>query len=178
VDGFPIHFIHKRGIGPKPLPIILSHGWPDSFLRYQKIILYLSDPRRYGGDPADAFDVVVPSLPGFGFSRLPEGKSLKNLQIADLWAKLMSVHLGYQTFAAGGGDIGSGVSRCIAERYPEKILGLHLTDIGIVRSILASPDDPLNAAELAYKREATQWMVQKGGYMTIQSTKPQTISYA
>jgi pimeloyl-ACP methyl ester carboxylesterase len=178
VDGFPIHFIHERGIGPKPLPIILSHGWPDSFLRYQKIILALSDPGRYGGDPADAFDVVVPSLPGFGFSKSREGKSLNNLQIADLWVKLMAEHLGYPTFAAGGGDVGSGVSRYIAERHPEKIVGLHVTDIGIIRAILASPDNSLDAAELTYKREATQWMVQEGGYMTIQSTKPQTLSYA
>jgi pimeloyl-ACP methyl ester carboxylesterase len=177
VDGIDVHFVHQRGMGPDPLPIILTHGWPDSYIRYQKIIPLLTDPARYGGDPGDSFDVIVPSLPGFGFSGCPDHSGVNNSRVSELWAKLMTEELGYKKFAAGGGDMGSGVTRYLALNHPELLVGIHLTDIGIIRNLLASNDETaLSEEELQYKRSAQAWIAQEGGYMSIQSTKPQTLA--
>lgn len=177
VDGVEVHFIHERGKGPHPIPIILTHGWPDSFLRYRKIIPLLTDPARYGGNPEDAFDVIVPSVPGFGFSSCSDGSSISNCGVAGIWAKLMTEELGYNTFAAAGGDIGSGVTRYLAANHPELLIGIHLTDIGIIRGLMAAPDQELSEEEQRYKREAQDWISREGAYMSIQSTKPQTLAY-
>ncbi len=177
VDGIDVHFVHERGKGPNPLPIILTHGWPDSFIRYKKIIPLLTDPARYGGDPADSFDVIVPSLPGFGFSSRPEHSGINNFRVSELWAKLMTKELGYRRFAAAGGDIGSGVTRYLALNHPELLVGIHLTDIGIIRNLMTSDEAGLAKEELDYKRSAQQWIAQEGAYMSIQSTKPQTLVY-
>jgi epoxide hydrolase-like protein len=101
IDGLGVHFIHERGKGDDPLPIILTHGYPDSFLRFSKVIPMLTDPESHGGDPADAFDVVVPSLPGYGFSDKPTKPGM-TFKIADLWASLMTDMLGYERYAAHG----------------------------------------------------------------------------
>lgn len=178
VDGIDVHFIHERGKGPSPLPIILTHGWPDSYLRYQKIIPLLTDPARYGGDPEDSFDVIVPSLPGFGFSSCPDYRGINNFRVSEVWAKLMTEALGYRKFAAAGGDIGSGVTRYLASNHPELLFGIHLTDIGIIKSLLNLNDQAeLSGEELQYKRSAQEWISREGGYMTLQSTKPQTLAY-
>jgi pimeloyl-ACP methyl ester carboxylesterase len=129
VDGFGIHFIHERGKGPDPMPIILTHGWPDSFYRFHKVIPMLTEPARYGGDPADSFDVIVPSLPGYGFSDRPAERGMTESRIADLWARLMTEELGYERFAAQGGDIGSGVTQQLALAHPGSLTGIHLTDV-------------------------------------------------
>ncbi|WP_311080786.1 epoxide hydrolase [Paenibacillus polymyxa] len=128
IDGIDVHFVHERGKGPSPLPLILTHGWPDSYLRYQKIIPLLTDPASYGGDPADAFDVIVPSLPGFGFSGRPAHAGAYNFRVAEMWAKLMTEELGYDRFGAAGGDIGSGVTRYLASSHPGQLVGIHRTD--------------------------------------------------
>jgi len=179
VDGIDIHFVHERGKGPNPLPIILTHGWPDSFIRYRKIIPLLTDPARYGGSPEDSFDVIVPSVPGFGFSGRPDRTGVNNCVVGELWAKLMTKKLGYDKFAAGGGDIGSGVTRYLALKHPECLIGIHLTDIGIIRNLLTAqnPSD-LSEEERLYKKTAQEWIAQEGGYISIQSTKPQTLAYA
>ncbi|QLY77991.1 epoxide hydrolase family protein [Clostridium intestinale] len=179
IDGIDIHFIYKKGKGPNPLPIILTHGWPDSFIRYQKIIPLLTDPASYGRDPKDSFDVVVPSIPGFGFSSPLKRDGINNYIVSKLWAKLMTEKLGYKKFAAAGGDIGSGVTRYLALNHPELLVGIHLTDIGIIRELLSSNNDisKLSEEELNYKKNALKWISDEGGYMSIQSTKPQTISY-
>ncbi|MBW4847849.1 MAG: epoxide hydrolase [Lachnospiraceae bacterium] len=178
IDGITVHFIHERGKGPCPLPIILTHGWPDSYLRYRKIIPLLTDPARYGGDPEDSFDVIVPSLPGFGFSSRPEHGGVNNCSVSELWSKLMTEKLGYKKFAAAGGDMGSGVTRYLALNHPELLYGIHLTDIGIIRNLVYTKDqEDLSEEELQYKRNAQEWISNEGAYMTIQSTKPQTISY-
>ncbi len=130
IDGLGLHFIHERGKGLDPLPIILTHGWPDSFYRYHKIIPLLADPAAYGGDPADSFDVIVPSMPGYGFSDRTHERGMTPARIADLWARLMTDVLGYRRFAAGGGDIGSEVSQFLALRHPGPVVSLHLTDTG------------------------------------------------
>jgi microsomal epoxide hydrolase len=178
VDGLSIHFIHERGVGPSPLPIILTHGWPDSFTRYQKIIPLLTDPASHGGDPMDSFDVIVPSIPGFGFSSRPNLRGVNSFQVAELWAKLMTKELGYPRFAAAGGDIGSGVTRYLAAAHPELLVGIHLTDIGILRDLLApSGRTDLTERELRYRSIATEWIAREGAYMSLQSTKPQTLAY-
>src|SRR5206468_1836990 len=106
VDGVGIHFIHERGQGDRPLPLVLTHGYPDSFLRFVKLIPLLTDPAAHGGDPIDAFDVVVPSLPGYGFSDKP-AKPGATFHVGDLWHTLMTEEMGYERYAAQGGDWGS-----------------------------------------------------------------------
>ena len=178
IDGIDIHFIWEKGKGENPTPIILTHGWPDSFLRYKKIINKLTDPARFGGNPNDSFDVIIPSLPGFGFSDKPEHSGFNNARVAELWVKLMTEKLGYTKFAAAGGDIGSGVTRYMALNHPKLLIGIHLTDVGIIRDLLMAPDESkLSTAEITYKKTAQQWMAQEAGYISIQSTKPQTLSY-
>ncbi|WP_025719295.1 epoxide hydrolase family protein [Paenibacillus sp. 1-18] len=178
INGIDVHFVHECGKGPNPIPIILTHGWPDSYLRYQKIIPLLTDPASYGGDPKDSFDVIVPSLPGFGFSSSPDHPGVNNYQVSEMWAKLMTKELGYGKFAAAGGDIGSGVTRYLASNHPELLFGIHLTDIGIIRDLLTSHEQvKLSEEELQYKKRALEWISLEGGYMSIQSTRPQTLAY-
>jgi pimeloyl-ACP methyl ester carboxylesterase len=128
VGGLKIHFIHERGEGPNPLPLIVTHGWPGSFAEMTKIIPMLAHPGRYGGDPRDAFDVVVPSMPGFGFSEASMRPGLNLWRIGDLWAELMQ-GLGYQRFGAQGGDFGAGVSTVLGLNHAEHLIGIHLNYI-------------------------------------------------
>jgi len=106
VDGLGIHFVHERGKGPDLPPLLLTHGWPDSFYRFHKLIPMLTDPERFGGDPEDSFDVIVPSVPGYGFSDRPRERGMGGRQTADLFAKLMRDVIGYERFAAHGGTSG------------------------------------------------------------------------
>lgn len=178
IDGIDVHFVHERGKGSNPLPLILTHGWPDSYLRYQKVIPLLTDPASYGGNPEDSFDVIVPSVPGFGFSSRPKQPGVNNKRVADMWAKLMTEELGYPKFGAAGGDVGSGVTRYLAANHPELLYGIHLTDIGIIRDLMSAADEAkLSEEERRYKQAASAWVAQEGGYMSIQSTRPQTLAY-
>jgi pimeloyl-ACP methyl ester carboxylesterase len=127
IDGVPIHFVHVRGVGPHPLPIILSHGWPWTFWDYRKLIGPLTDPAAHGGDPADAFDVVVPSLPGFAFSNPLPRTGVSWLDTADMWAVLMRDALGYRRFIAAGADWGTFISSQLGHKYPELVAGVHVT---------------------------------------------------
>ena len=127
IDGVPVHFQHVKGVGPNPTPIILSHGWPWTFWDWHKVIGPLTDPTAHGGQPEDAFDVVVPSLPGFGFSVPLGGTGFGARRIADLWHTLMRDVLGYERFAVGGGDWGSTISGEVAHGYPESVIGAWLT---------------------------------------------------
>ena len=129
-----IHVVHARAVAPQhpALPLVLSHGWPDSFWRYTKLIPLLTDPGAFGADPADAFDVVVPDAPGFGYSDRPTGAPLDSVAVAGLWAELMSV-LGYRRFGAAGGDIGSHISRYLALDHPDRVVAVHRTDGGLPR---------------------------------------------
>ena len=176
LNGLSIHFIHERGKGPNPLPIILTHGWPDSFYRMHKIIPMLTDPESFGGNAADSFDVIVPSIPGFGFSdpvRKP-GSTVK--QTAELWDSLMRDVLGYQHYAAAGGDWGSPISQLLALNNPASVIGIHLTDIGFQATMNLDPSS-LTPVEQEYLRARQQRFFQEGGYVMIQSTKPQTLAY-
>jgi pimeloyl-ACP methyl ester carboxylesterase len=173
-----IHFIHKQGTGPSPLPLILTHGWPGSFAEMEQIIPLLTDPGAHGADPVDAFDVVIPSLPGYGFSAAPSRPGVGSRRIAQLWNALMQ-GLGYSHFAAQGGDIGAGVSVWMARLFPDTLLGAHLNYIpGSYRPSLGAADTPVSPAEKAYLEQVAAWLSTEGGYGHMHSTKPQTLSYA
>ena len=180
LDGQHIHFIHMRGKGPNPTPILLLHGWPDSFYRFHKIVPLLTDPASYGGNPEDSFDVIVPSLPGFGFSDRPNfSGGMKSLRAASSLSKLMTEGLGYQRYAVGGGDIGGRVARLLALAHSEQVLGIHLTDIGFPGEITFPPEVPNpSPAEGRFLGSVGMWFFQEGAYAALQTTKPQTISYA
>lgn len=177
IDGLGIHFIHERGKGPNPTPLLLTHGWPDSFYRFHKIIPMLTDPERFGGRAEDSFDVVVPSIPGYGFSERPKERGVDDAKTADIFAKLMTNVLGYRKFGAHGGDVGSGVTEKLANSRPESVSAIHLTDIPYIHLFTVSPED-LSEAEREYLRRGHQWSSEEGAYAMLQSTKPQTPTYA
>ena len=175
IDGFGVHFIHERGKEPNPMPIILAHGWPSSFSEMVKLIPLLTDPASHGGDPADSFDVIVPSLPGFGFSDRPDQRGMTLDRTADLWARLMTETLGYSRFAVTGEDFGAMALRQLALKHPDLLYGLHLTYIGYAQSL--PPQDNLSEAEQHYLNTTQQWSFKEGAYAMIQSTKPQSLAY-
>src|SRR5215471_3923070 len=123
-----IHFIHERGHGKDPIPLILTHGWPGSFIEMLKVIPMLTDPDTYGGDAEDSFDVIVPSLPGYGFSEPPFEQGMNTIRIAELWVELLQ-ELGYGWFAAQGGDWGAYVATALGLHYPHRVRGIHLNHI-------------------------------------------------
>lgn len=176
IDGVPIHFVHAKGKGPNPMPLVINHGWPWTFWDMRKIIGPLSDPGAYGGDPTDAFDVVAPSLPGFAFSSPITKPGVFFTPAADLWVKLMA-QLGYERFATQGGDIGAILSTMLGHRHPDKVIGVHL------HLLLPSGSHAPEAAdyapeELAWGMKTADFMAEKSAYMAIQRTRPMTISYA
>ena len=177
VDGLDIHFIHERGVGPAPMPLVITHGWPSCFFEMTKIIPLLADPGRHGGDPADAFDVVAPSLPGYGFSQASHEPGMQVQKVADLWAKLMTENLGYPRFAAQGGDIGTGVTARLGYGHSDKLYGIHLTSVTRPTPYLGPGSRPLTDAEDALVKQRDRWFMDEGGYNHIQGTKPQTLSY-
>ena len=178
IDGNPIHFIHVRGKGPNPIPIMLNHGWPWTFWDLRKLIGPLTDPAAYGGDPAHSFDVIVPSLPGFGFSTPLQRTGVDFCKTADMWVELMT-RLGYDRFATYGGDWGAIISTQLGHKYADRLIGIHLS--------LTLPLDffsvPLPGAEL-YGPEEAGWYEKsqhffqtKSGYSAIQATQPQTLAF-
>ena len=176
-EGFGIHFIHERGKGPAPLPLILTHGWPGSFLEMLKVIPMLTDPARFGGDPADSFDVVVPSLPGYGYSDRPATSGINSFRIAELWTRLMQ-ELGYSRFAAQGGDIGASVTTLLGLRHADRVVGIHLNYIpGSYRPYL-EPDTQVAPVEQAFLDDADRWYAERGGYSHLQRTTPLTAAYS
>ncbi|MFE2735479.1 epoxide hydrolase family protein [Streptomyces sp. NPDC059349] len=127
VDGVPVHFMRRPGAGPDPTPLILTHGWPWTFWHWSKVVDPLADPAAFGGDPADAFDVIVPSLPGFGFSApLRDHPDMNFWKVADLWHTLMTDTLGHTRYAAGGCDIGALVTGQLGHKYADELLGIHI----------------------------------------------------
>jgi len=177
VDGLNIHFIHERGKGPNPIPLIITHGWPSCFFEMTKIIPLLSDPASHGGDAADSFDVVAPSLPGFGFSDHAQDRGMEVQRVAGMWNKLMTQNLGYPRFAAQGGDIGSGVTSRLGFAHAGSLFGIHLTSITRPTPYLGPGCAPVTAAEQALIDQRERWFQEEGGYNHIQGTKPQTLAY-
>lgn len=171
-----IHFVHQRGVGPDPMPLVLTHGWPGSFIEMQRIIPLLTDPASHGGDPADAFDVVVPSLPGYTFSAPFSQTGMGPYEIAGLWQQLMA-GLGYERFAAQGGDIGAGVSTWLGVRFPERLTGIHLNYIpGSYRPPLGEIEPPQTEEEKAFLQRAAAFGDAEGAYAHLQRTKPQSLA--
>lgn len=127
VDGVPLHFVHERGAGPDPVPLVLTHGWPWTFWDYHQLIRPLADPARFGGDPADSFNVVVVSMPGFGFSSPLLRTGMNAWRAADPIHTLMTEVLGYRRFGAQGGDWGATTTAQLGHKFPESVLGIHLT---------------------------------------------------
>lgn len=178
VDGQAIHFIHQQGAGPSPMPLVLTHGWPGSFVEMEHLIPLLADPGAHGGDPADAFHVVVPSLPGYGFSPAPSHAGVSSREIAMLWHGLM-VGLGYARFGAQGGDIGAGVSMWLARLFPDTLSGIHLNYIpGSYRPPSDDTAPPVTADEQAFLDRASAWSAMEGAYAALHGTKPQTLAFS
>lgn len=167
LGGLTVHFFYIPSPHKGAMPLLLTHGWPDSFLRYAKVFPLLSE-----------YDLVVPSLPGFAFSTLPPKGFLNNADVAELWHRLMTEVLGYREYVAAGGDMGRGVTCYLAARYPREVKGIHLTDVGFVRELAAAADESLTPDELNYKRKANEWQRMEGAYINIHSTKPQTLAYS
>ena len=175
VAGIDLHFIHEEGRGPAPLPLLLSHGWPGSIWEFHKIIPMLTDPARFGGDPRDAFTVVAPSLPGYGFSFAPGQPRFGVTEIADAFATLMTDVLGYGRFAAQGGDWGGFITSRLGVAYPERLAGIHVNLLSLRRD-LPRPKDP-TPEERTYLDDLGAWLREETGYQWIQGTKPQTLAF-
>jgi pimeloyl-ACP methyl ester carboxylesterase len=176
VDDTTVHFIHERARateGNAPLPLVLTHGYPDSFVRFLKIIPMLTDPQAHGGDAADAFDVVVPSLPGYGFSDRPTRGGL-TFRIGDIWHKLMTEVLGYERYAAHGGDWGGTVTEQLARSHPQSVVGVHLTDVPFWH-LFQKPHDPSRNEESFFARN-DKWIMAEGAYAMIQGTRPYSLA--
>jgi microsomal epoxide hydrolase len=173
LDGGRVHFIHERGRGPDPLPLILTHGFPDSFLRFAKVIPMLADPASHGGDSADAFDVVVPSLPGYAFSDAASETGM-TFRVGDLWHRLMTERLGYEHFAAHGGDWGSFVTEILARDHADSVVGIHLTDVPFYHSF-QKPDDASDK-EKKYLARIAKFTQKEGAYALIQGSQPQAVA--
>ena len=177
IDGLGIHFIHEKGKGPRPMPLVITHGWPGSFFEMYKIIPLLTDPGSNGGDPADSFDVVAPSMPGYGFSDHTSEPGMHVLRISDLWNKLMTEGLKYDRFGAHGGDWGASVTAYLGSAYPQNVIGIHVTSMVRPTPYLGPGSRALTEAEKEHMQQREHWLAAEGGYSRIQSTKPQTLSF-
>ncbi len=164
VDGFGIHAVHQRSRHEDAGALLLLHGWPDSFLRYRKVLPLLED-----------FHLVVPSLPGYGFSDRPTRPGYSSERFADIMAGLMT-ELGYDRFLVSGGDVGSGVAEGLGARHAERLAGIHLTDVPYWHLLTVDPSE-LSEPERAYLRAGRQWQMREGAYALMQSTKPMTAAY-
>ncbi|MSQ59863.1 MAG: epoxide hydrolase [Betaproteobacteria bacterium] len=175
VAGTDVHFIHEEGRGPKPVPLLLSHGWPGSVLEFHKLIPMLTDPARFGGDPADAFTVIAPSLPGYTLSFKSGQKRFAIEDIAATFATLMTEVLGYERFAAQGGDWGAFVTSRLGYAHPRNVMGIHLNLLTVRRDpkMLENPTDE----EKKFLDELNHFLKEETGYQWIQGTKPTTLSY-
>ncbi len=174
IDGLDIHFLHVRSPQADALPLVMTHGWPGSIIEFRKVIGPLTDPVAHGGDAADAFHVVCPSLPGFGFSGKPASPGWGIERIADAWDQLMS-RLGYTRYGAQGGDWGSGVTAQLGIRHPGNVAGIHLNMVG------ARPDPATMNDLTEQEKDALAAMKHyqefDSGYSKEQSTRPQTVGY-
>ena len=170
-----VHFLHVPGKGPNPCPLLLMHGWPGSVFEFLDLIPRLTDPARFGGDPADAFTVVAPSLPGYGLSFRPGQKRFGIEEIADCLADLMTETLGYRRFAAQGGDWGGITASRMGYAHADKLIGVHVNLLAVRREpgMLTDP----TREERKYLDELAHWLREETGYQWIQGTRPQTLSF-
>ena len=172
IDGIDIHFIHEKGSGSNPKPLLLNHGWPGSIVEFLDIIDQLAHPENYGGNIQDGFDVVVPSLPGYGFSGRPS-RPIGPRKMASIFNSLMTNSLGYEKYISQGGDFGGTICTWLAYDFPESLLGIHINIL-----ITRHPDGPQTKEEIEWQERFKLEQRIEDGYRTQQSTKPQTLSYA
>jgi microsomal epoxide hydrolase len=175
LGGIDVHFVHEPGRGPAPMPLLMSHGWPGSIAEFERIIPMLTDPVAFGADPADAFTVVAPSLPGYGFSYRPGQPRFDVAAMADVFAALMTDVLGYRRFAAQGGDWGAFVTTRLGIAHAARLAGIHVTLLAMRRDPPAP--GPVSDEERAFQEELRRWQHQETGYQWIQGTRPQTLAY-
>jgi pimeloyl-ACP methyl ester carboxylesterase len=176
LHGIDLHYLHVQGKGPAPLPLLLLHGWPGSVFEFIDIIPRLTDPARFGGDPADAFTVVAPSLPGYGLSFRPGQKRFSVQEMADCVADLMTGVLGHRRFAVQGGDWGASIGSTLGFTHADHLIGLHLNFL-MVRRDPALPPNPTDE-EQRYAAELATFLAEEAGYQWIQGTRPQTLAFA
>lgn len=172
--GIDLHFIHEPGKGPAPMPLLLSHGWPGSVVEFKRLLPMLTDPARFGADPADAFTVVAPSLPGYTLSFAAGQPRFGVIEIADTFASLMTDVLGYQRFGAQGGDWGAFVTSRLGYQFPDRLLGIHINLLSVRRD--ASIKDP-TPEERRFLDQLAHWLKEETGYQWIQGTRPTTLSF-
>jgi epoxide hydrolase len=174
IDGATVHFLHLRSPEPGAFPLLLTHGWPGSFVEFLDVIGPLSDPAGHGHDRADAFDLVIPSIPGFGFSGPTRERGWDVARIAKAWVELMS-RLGYHRYGTQGGDWGSAISRAVAAAVPDRVAGVHV-------NYLVTPPSPagpeLTPEEGSRLAKVQEYLARPAGYWRIQATRPQTLAYA
>jgi len=171
IGGIKMHFIQEKGSGPKPMPLLITHGWPGSIVEFLNIIEKLAHPERFGGKEEDAFDVIVPSLPGFGFSG-PPNRPIGPRKIAEILNSLMTKRLGYKKYLAQGGDWGGTISNWIAHDHYKNCSAIHINFLS-----MRLYDGPQNKEEEKWHEEFTKGQEMEEGYRTQQATKPQTLSY-
>ena len=175
VSGLDVHFVHEKGKGPNSIPLIITHGWPSTFAEMIDIIPMLTDPESYGGDPNDSFDVIVPSMPGYGFSEKPAAPGINPRVIAQMWVDLMTKTLGYKKFVAQGGDWGAAITTALGTNHHDCVQSIHLTmsstGIDVPDNVVLTDD------EKKFLEHRHWWQEEEGAYGHIQRTRPQTLSY-
>lgn len=171
IDGTKIHFLHVKGKGKKSVPLIITHGWPGSFLEMNKLIIPLTT------NPEFSFDLIIPSIPGFGFSQKINVPGCNLWFIGDLWSKLIK-KLGYEKVVAQGGDFGAGITTALALKHPEDVLGLHLNYIPGSYFPFLSKTEKLTEQEILFQKNAEDWYATEGAYSHQHRTKPLTLAYA
>jgi microsomal epoxide hydrolase len=174
VDGHAIHFLHVKGKGPKPLPLLITHGWPSSVAEFQTIIPLLTDPASHGGHAEDSFDVIAPSLPGFGFSAAPAQSGMSSAAVTHLLAKLMTDVLGHRHFFAHGGDIGGGITNRLGRLYGDRVGAIHTM---VAAPVADMTNPPPSDAEKAWLKTVDAWEVDEGAYGHQQRTRPESLGY-
>ncbi len=178
IDGRIVHYVHVKGVDPESVPLVLTHGWPGSFTEMYKIVPLLVDPTNSGLTGFRSFDVIVPSLPGFGFSQAPANPGTNSREVAATWHRLMAA-LGHSSYFAQGGDIGSAVTTWLARLYPDAVRAIHLNFIsGSYQPPVTEADRPLSSAESEWLAARARWVEREGGYSHIQASKPQTLAYS
>ena len=170
IDGHQIHFMHIKGKGKRSVPLIITHGWPGSFLEMMKLIPLLTENADF------SFDLVIPSIPGFGFSGKPNEAGCNSAFVADLWHQLMTT-LGYNRYGAQGGDIGSGISTWLSLKYPSHLIGLHLNYISGSYKPYLKEGEQLTEEVIAFQQTGAEWSAREGAYAHLHATKPLTAAY-
>ncbi len=174
IDGIGIHFVHERAVSGEGIPLVMTHGWPSCFAEYLPLVPLLTNPAAHG-IAGPGCDVVIPSLPGYGFTERPDRTGVTSRYTADLWHRLMH-GLGYRRYGAQGGDWGAAVTTFMALDNPDPMLGIHLSNLDVA-PYLGRESRPLSQSEQAYLAQFERWREDDRGYGAIQSTRPQTVGY-